>query len=208
MTARKLELSAAIFAALMMMSTPRAEAQSVEDSARAMLYFAIGGGGETSIESDPGLDFTVDNDATVGIGARIEFPLMAYVSIGAQIDMLSYEPEGVERNISGHFDLWAKGRYVFDLSPDLTLEAYGGIPIGLSVLRIEENPALKRPNNGIGWNIGLLAGAQLFFSDRFGATLEMGWRRVQVYNEDASGAVEFTTKMNQFALNMGGVMLF
>lgn len=198
--------------ALMVMSAVNAEAQSVDDSPRAMLYLAVGGGGEADFSSDPSspLDGSLNNEATVGVGARVEFPIMDYVSLGGQVELLSYEIDGAgfDREISGHFDLWAKGRYVFELSSDLDLEAYAGIPIGFSVVSIQNSPGLEHQDNYLGWNMGLLMGGQLFFSERFGAMLEMGWRHINAHNQIAGGGADLKTKVNQFALNLGAVVLF
>ena len=210
MTKRTLGLTVTTLVAMAFAPSSLAMAQSVADSSRVMLYLAVGGGGETELETDPAsiLEGTVDNEATVGVGARFEAPLMDYLSLGAMVDLLSYEIDGADRRPSGHFDLWAKARYVVDMDGDLALEAYLGVPVGFSVVAYESSDLLKREKRWLGWNIGALLGAQLFFTERFGAMLEAGWRRFQVYNETDGGDTEASFTSNQFAFNMGGVFLF
>src|SRR5512139_3511323 len=117
MTKRTLGLTVTTLVAMALGPASLAAAQSVEDSPRAMVYLALGGGGETELEINPSSIFegTVDNEASVGIGARFEVPFLDYLGLGAQIDLISYEVDGSDRRPSGHFDLWVKGRYAIDL---------------------------------------------------------------------------------------------
>jgi len=188
-----------------------AEAQAYGDGTRASLYLALGGGGETEYEADPSsalFDGSVDNEATVGLGGRIETPLGDYLALGLDVTMLSYEVDGADRDLSGHFDLWAKGRFMLDLGIGPDLEVYVGVPVGFSVVSVERNTSLDREERSLGWNIGALVGGQLFLSETFGAFLELGWRRVQVYNRVPSFDLDLTSRTNQFAFNVGGTMVF
>jgi len=175
-----------------------------------MAYFAVGGGGSAKTQNDSGGTGlpTVDDDATVGVGARMERPFVGDLSIGGQIDFLSYKTEGIDRDISGNFDLWLKARHFRQLTSGVAEEAYIGIPVGFSLLRIADNPALERQGNALGWNIGVMVGGSLFFDAHFGTLIELGWRRIQVYNQEAITGTDVTVITNQFAMNIGYVVVF
>lgn len=182
------------------------------DEMRIMIFFAVGGGGDAVLDVNPpsptlGSGVRVDNNATVGAGIRLEVPLFAYLSVGFQADLLSYATQVTNRDIGGHFDLWLKTRYYDQIKPGIAQEYYLGIPVGFTVQSIATNPALERDGASLGWNIGVLLGYQVFVG-RYGSLLEMGWRRVDVNNEESTTGSELNTVTNQFHLNVGYLVLF
>ncbi len=192
-------------------ATPSAfEAPRIQDSARAVLFFSVSGGGETDFDYDAAgvSGFSVDNNASVGAGVRLEFPVMGGLAVGVEVDLLGYKLQGSDRDLSGHFDLWVKTRHLRAISSTLTQETYLGIPVGLSIVTFPENPALRRGQNALGWNIGVMVGGQFMVNGRYGTMLEMGWRRVETYNEDLVAGSKFSAISNQFVFNVGYVALF
>lgn len=182
------------------------------DEMRLMVFFAVGGGGNAVVDIDPpsgtlGPGGSFDNNATVGAGIRLEFPLIANLSVGFQADLLSYATEITNRDIGGHFDLWLKTRHYDQIKPNIAQEYYLGVPVGFTVQSIATNPQFEREGASLGWNIGALVGYQLFV-DRYGSLLEMGWRRVDVRNEESGTDSVQTTVTNQFHLNIGYLVLF
>ena len=178
-----------------------------------MLYLAVGGGGDTDLEVDPtspllGNGFSVDNHASVGAGLRLEHPLGGFLVLGAQAELLSYDTAGGDRDIGGHFDLWVKGRQLHRYNSRVEQESYVGIPVGFSVVRFDDNPLLKREGNSLGWNIGALLGIQLIIDARYGTLIELGWRRIEVYNEEVASGSNLSSASNQFAFNAGYALHF
>lgn len=193
-------------------ATPTSNATPTRwDGFRAHLYFDVSGGGTTQVDVSPssaGGGGSVDNDPTVGAGLRIEHTLGDFLALGGQAEILSYKLEGADRNIGGHFDLWVKARYLHAINANLAQESYLGMPVGFSIVRFDQNPALTRDTSSLGWNIGLLAGTQFLVRGRLGTMLEMGWRRIELHNEVAASGANLTSKSNQFVLNIGYVMRF
>lgn len=182
------------------------------DEMRLMIFFAVGGGGNADVDFDPadpmyGPGVTADNNATVGAGIRLEFPLIANLSVGFQADILSYASEITNRDIGGHFDLWLKTRHYDQIKHNIAQETYLGIPVGFTVQSIAANSDFEREGASLGWNIGALVGYQLFVG-RYGSLLEMGWRRVEVNNEVSASGSHQTTVTNQFHLNLGYMVTF
>jgi hypothetical protein len=73
------------------------------------------------------------------------------------------------------------------------VEVYAGVPVGFSVLFPQYE------NDMLGWNIGVLAGVQLFFGKRVGLVTEVGWLRQE--GSDATDYDHYTAM--QFVANMG-----
>lgn len=151
--------------------------------------FSLSVGGELKgEESDEGADLEV----TPGLQGGVEYVLHDYFSIGGEMRFLFPEPEGW----SGRSLLWdivvkPKGRFAF---PNLPLEVYGSLPLGLTVPGID-----GEPEGTVGWNIGIVGGATLFFTDKMGIQAELGWH-FHKFGIEIEGVGEGDAKMNQFLL--------
>ena len=162
--------------------------------------FSIAVGGELQQEGGGGADL----DATVGLQGGAEYVVMDYFSIGGETRLLFPKTDGA----AGRDFLWdlvvkPKGRYAF---PNLPLEVYGSLPLGLTV------PGIDGPAEGtVGFNIGLLGGATWWFNEHIGVNAELGWtfhkfgyKYTSEYEfedeEFESSSDKVDVKMNQFLL--------
>jgi hypothetical protein len=143
-------------------------------------------GGELKGEE---FDEGADLDPTVGLQGGADYVMHEYFSIGGETRFLWWKTDFADdRSFFWDIDLKPRGRYAFD---NLPLEVYGALPIGLTV------PGIAGELEGkIGWNIGIVAGANWFFNERMGVNAEMGWIFHQ-FKLDVPGPFD-TLRMNQF----------
>ncbi|MBX3250752.1 MAG: hypothetical protein KF901_26470 [Myxococcales bacterium] len=177
-----------------------------ETGARVAAYLPVQGGGSILADFDPGGAPRVALNASLGLGLRFEYPIMKYLSVGVLWELLSMRVDGRRNAIGMDTDLWIKGRYVFGITTRLDVEAYVGVPIGLSWMRTSEG-ALSIANPGVGLNTGFHTGATAIIDGRFGVFLDLGMRHRRIYTDTAVGT-DLTLSMSQFAWNVGGVLVF
>lgn len=198
----------ALVLAAMAPSAARADADDVGHF-RLSGYFALHVAGDADANVGNSAS-SAELDPTVGFGVRGEFLAHDYFAIGGLFELLTFEADTAfadEREAVLSYDVWARARYVFEISRDLAIEPYLGVPFGLSLA------VLNHPSGGdqvwAGFNTGVLAGALLGFG-QFGAFLELGWRHHQVFWEQdtAFGELEWKIVTNQFAMHFGGSYTF
>lgn len=155
--------------------------------------FAVAVGGDAKFDLDSGIGGTgsADLDPTVGLQGGADYVIMDYFSIGGEMRFWWWKTDGDEdRNFWWDLDVKPRGRYAFG---NLPLEVYGALPLGLTV------PAMKgEPEGKAGFNIGLVAGANWFFTEHMGVNAEMGWVMHRIGTE-IPGA-EWHVRTNQFLL--------
>lgn len=174
----------------LLLSSGVAEAQVSADANRATLFFSGGFGGELESASrgDYSVDFAdVDLKPTVGLGGSIDFALIQYLSIGALTRLHFW---GVDQD-----ELWIDQdkRYPqVDLSgllrlrfPIASAEIYLAVPAGLSLGWTEDINVSGLGTidfaTGVGWNAGVMVGAQYILTDTIGFFAEFGgtWRSIR-----------------------------
>jgi hypothetical protein len=191
-----------VFVATLFGFTSAASAQDPDDL-HLSGFLALGFGGEWNVDGGP---ITVDGDldATVGFGLRLDVPLLEYLTVGGQIGFLFPKLDGVDSRESWIDlpDLIVRGRYPVRLGNGL-LEPYVGFLIGGTISVLGEDD-LK--DTAYGWNVGLLFGAQYFFTDVIGALFELGWHRHAANHEGDLGDLDYSA--NQAAMNLGISVLF
>lgn len=110
----------------------------------------------------------VDLDPTVGLQGGADFVVMDYFSIGGEMRFLWFKTDGADdRSFLWDLSVKPRGRFAFD---NLPLEVYGALPFGLTV------PGISGDLEGkVGFNIGLVGGANWWFTENMGVNAEMGW---------------------------------
>jgi hypothetical protein len=202
-----------VWVAVTVLSAPSAAEAQPRDQGHVRLagYLALGVGGD--------LDWNVDRlsgseplDTTVGFGARVELPVHDFVVVGGLFEVLTVEPSSRywsgEREAIFDFDAWVRLRYVVELTRDIALEPYVGLPFGLTLAVLDDEGGGDRVWPG--FNTGVLAGVAFIFQQRFGGFLELGWRHHQVFDERRvfGSNVDLKLVTNQFAMNFGGLFIF
>lgn len=130
--------------------------------------FNLALGGSHKWKDEDGDEHDDNLAPTAGLQAGADWVMGEYVSIGGEMRFLWWKPSfQSDRNFFWDIVLKPRGRYAFGNIP---LELYGALPIGLTV------PGLANDIEGkIGWNIGLVGGANYFFTEHMGINAEVGW---------------------------------
>jgi len=154
--------------------------------------FSVAIGGDWKGETDTGFfrsKFESRLDPTLGLQGGVEYVVMDYFSIGGEMRFLFPKEDGEpDRHFLWDLVVKPKGRYVF---PELPLEVYGAMPLGLTVAGIDG------PDEGtVGFNIGLVGGATWWLNENMGVNAELGWV-FHKFGIDQSNAEKDVT-MNQF----------
>jgi len=155
---------------------------------------SIAAGGELKLDDADFDEGGSELFPTIGFHAGADFVLMDYFSIGGETRFLFFKPEAIgddDRSFLWDISVKPRGRYAFDGMP---LEVYLALPLGLTVPGIE-----GEAEGEVGWNIGIVAGANYFFSESLGVSLELGWHFHKFGIESGEGlGGEYDVKMNQF----------
>lgn len=198
-------VAALAFAFALVGIAPAASAQDPMDL-HLSGFFALGAGGEQVF--DGGVDAGLD--ATLGFGLRLEVPVIEYLTLGGHLSFNSWRTDGeADADRQWWFDvpdLIVRGRVPIRLGDSL-LEPYVAFLIGGTISTLDE---VGGDDVAYGWNVGMLAGAQYFFTEMFGVLLEVGWHRHAASHDLDLGPlnVEVDYWANQAALNFGGTVLF
>lgn len=179
---------------------PRPERRDDDLAARLSGYFGVGFAGDARLRGR-GPNLRGRLAPTLGFGLRFEKPIVRFLAIGGLFEFNSYNvDDGRDRRDSSmDIDVWVKGRYSLRAG-NLRLVAYGGVPLGATVLFAEDTDNLR------GFNTGLLAGLELVFG-RFAPFLEIGWRHHWVRRKfDFGDDAKFIS--NQARINFGASILF
>jgi hypothetical protein len=156
--------------------------------------FSLAVGGDLQTDGGPfGFNGSASLDPTVGLQGGVDYVLHDYFSIGGEMRFLWFKTDGLgDRNFLWDLDVKPRGRYAFNNIP---LEVYGALPLGLTVSGFDGEAEGKA-----GFNIGLLAGANYWFTEHIAVNAEIGWV-FHKFGVDATGiGRSVDLKMNQFLL--------
>lgn len=196
-------LVAVLAISLLMPHSARAQSSSAP-GARFTLLFETGFGGELHIDQDPGPDGEADLDPTVGVGARLAFPVGRHLLIGGHADLLGVETDlGTDRELVLTFDMYVAFRHMANIA-NKPVEFFIGVPLGLAVMVFDDDFG-DDDDAWPGLNIGALGGAQMFFGN-FGLLAEAGVRHISVFNERRDRDLHLGA--TQFFLQVGGSVVF
>ena len=191
--------------------TGDAEAQSRADSVMAPRFGAnisLGLGGELELDTDY---YQQDDDAvaTVGVEAFADFPLHHNFTLGGFTRFQSFNGEyasdnNIDRSTALAFGVVPRARLPISVGSG-TIEVHGSLPIGMTVAFLSDDAARNLGGNdasaGIGFTIGVLAGADYYVDGHHGVRLQLGYV-YHSYNSEVSNT-DGTLSGGQFALNLG-----
>lgn len=170
-------------------------AEVAEAQTRVGAYLGAGLGGQGTAEQG-GFSGDFDLDPTLGVGLRLEVPAGELIHISPFAEFDAYKADGA----SGR-DLGIDAGVMLRVGPRLDLgavdlEVYGALPVGFSVYFPDSSDVTM-----LGFNVGVMAGAQLHVNERVAVMLEMGWQMHRVYEDDAN------LSANQAKLQLGAMLL-
>lgn len=177
------------------------------------LRTAVGGEIESTVDDEELMALLEADDATeLGLRNMFGFQLggsyvWPYFGLGGELRMsrikteLIDPPEGFERFSDNDTDtLWdvvfkPLGRFELDSAP---LELQLALPLGLTIPRISQ---VDEDAENLGFNLGILLGANYFFTSRFGLAAEMGWQMHWLPIDNVDPELEgFTLAYGQWTL--------
>ena len=187
-------------AAAQVEEAPPAPRHDPIDDPRIIGYLRVGFGGEA--EAEDGV-LGAELDATIGFGVRFEAPLHDYIVLGGLFQASWWEPEFFDdKSAFLDFDLYIAGRFSFQAGP-LPMEARITLPVGFTLSFPDSEIAT---DTGVGWNIGLLFGLQMFLPDSIvGFLFELGWWRHSAHHE--FGGANREGHINQGTMTLGVIVL-
>lgn len=173
---------------------PRPSAPPNQD--RIVAYFLAGFGGDVRVRQS-GATASTSADPGVGLGFRYEHLVNDSFSIAPLVEWLSFHARDLdERNHFFDFDVMFKFRKAVSIG-STTIEFSGAVPVGITVAT---SPFYD--DAAIGFNTGALAGAAVFFKDKYGLFLESGWRAHAVWRNNRRGV------LHQGVVHVGGALAF
>ena len=152
-----------------------------------------------------------DLDGSYGLGLSYDVPFHDYFTVGASLELLSWNTDGRGDNGVDRFTLANLGGFIKVRIPlrsgSTTIEPYARLPLGLSLNFPSNDDVDDRLNTGFGFNSGLWLGATFFVSDNIGLNAELGYRYFRVSHEvDLNGSnPDFDMTVGQGGLNLGVV---
>jgi hypothetical protein len=177
-------------------SSAPAQPYSGQNDLRAIAGLHLGGAGALRVEDEAG-PASADLRPTPGFHVRLDIPIGDYFAVAPMVMVGGWHAEGLTGNFERSFyldvDLFPRVRVPFAVGGG-HMELYAGALAGYTAFLLDD-PLVE--DHAHGWNVGALAGAQLFFGDGFGVVTEMGWLR---HESEFSGD---PVTLNQFLFQAG-----
>jgi hypothetical protein len=172
---------------------------AIPESARTVRLaggFHLGFGGR--IEDD---DIEVDGEATLGTHLRLEIPLHNFFVLGPLVTFGAGRVPDSEANRDFYIDidLLLRGRAAIQFGSGHHIDLGVALTVGAVIAIVKEN-FIDARETVFGWNIGVLAGAQLLFANSMGLLLEFGFVHHRLPSDDRT--------ISQAVMNFGMVILF
>jgi hypothetical protein len=195
---------AMLFTSAVLVST--AASAGPYDGFRLGFLGSFGFGGETEAKPEGGAKSDSDNEATAGFVITGQYPVWTYITVGLEFGVLFSKTEAMDRA-----DL--DRNTIIDIAPVIEgkypllggrLEPFLKMPFGLSIYVPSDD--LKDNSTGIGWNVGLMAGARYFVWRGLAVEAELGWQgHGGSYDFEPQGfpKVEVDFEGHQFQLRFG-----
>lgn len=198
------------FVLLVLTTGARAQSDARTD-ARIGLLLGGGFGGESTLHADDA-EVSTDLNSSFALGLRFTAPMHDYVTLAAEFRMLRWgqalpiveDPRHTMLDISA----MPAARYVFNVSP-VQLEPYLGVPLGLSINILDDDPVGDLGKGSVGFHLGVLGGLAVHLSSiGLGFFFEVGWLHHQTFDKDGDADVRYRQVLNQAALHGGVSYLF
>lgn len=202
----------ALLATTIVSSNASAQDRSLRTANRIGLVFGGEFGGESSLHINPDADglpeteVSGDLDPSLVVGLRLIHPMQTYVTLGTELRLIRYRGEdGDDRSSLIDFSFMPAVRYPFAIG-DLELEPYLGLPLGLTVNVLNEDPPGDAGKGSVGFHIGVLAGLAMQLPFGLGFFVEAGWLHHQAFDSDDIARYRLT--LNQAAFHVGVTYAF
>ena len=146
-----------------------------------------------------------DLDTTLGFNLRADQPVAKYVLLSPMLQFGSWRPDvSPEASHNYYVDLDLALRFRAPITTSkLNYQLWVGMPIGLTLDFLGDGG--PDTNVGLGWNIGVLFGGAVHFTNKFGLFAEVGWQQHRIsHSQDPQADLDF--KLQQACMNLGIVV--
>jgi hypothetical protein len=176
--------------------------QDFADRDYSAIAFHLGFGG--SVERS---GVTRDLDTTLGFNIRADIPVFRYMLIGPLLDFGAWRPDGPgsSRNYYLDVDVFVRGRIPIKLDK-IGLSLWAGVPIGLTLDFLGSQEGASLDGFGLGWNVGVMFGGAIHFTNRFGMFTEIGWLQHKMSHDASSGSGSTDFRISQGIWNIGFIL--
>lgn len=174
--------------------TSEALGQELSTDDRLVVHGTLLFAGESELEYDGGAFGTTiraDLDVGGGLGLRYETVLADYLLLGAEFGFYRVDTDGAsDPRTYLDFGVVPTFAMAFDLG-DFAIEPRVGLPLGFDLHIPDDDARDSLDGTGIphaqpGFYVGLTGGAAFYFTERFGALLELGLLRHAAYAKDSN----------------------
>lgn len=193
-----------LLVAVLALASSTAHAQDDQDAhmdPELVAKLLLGLGGDIGDEGP-----AVDLEPTLGGAVHYEHPLHRYIVLGGYLGLSSWNTTpgsdiGYDRTLMLDISVLPKLR----LPIERELELYLAIPAGLTLDFASGEDVGGDSDTGTGYNLQLLIGGQLGFTDGFGLMGEMGYAIHSFSHsfDTAAGALDVSRTMRQFVISLG-----
>lgn len=202
-----------LLATMLLIALPLAEARAaladwLPTWAGAHLRLGFGGNAKFS----PG-DVSDELQPTAGFALEADWRVIPHLHVGGLFGVGFWNTQALSDASVGRsslVDLDATVRGVYPLS-GIDLDLFAQLPVGLTVAipnddYIDASGARGNAETGLGWNIGLLAGAVWYLRPEIGLMGQAGWRHRAFTNKN--GPTDVDTVTDQVAVDIGAFYIF
>jgi hypothetical protein len=172
-----------------------------EDRSHTLLAFHLGLPGQ--MEQD---GVKRDLGTTYGFNIRGDAPVAGYVLIGPMLQLGAWSPDTTPETDNNYYvdlDLVLRLRVPVTTSK-FNYQLWVGMPIGVTVDVLgDENENVAAA--GLGWNIGVLFGGAVHFTQKFGLFAEAGYLQHKMSHTAELGP-DLDFALRQWCLNLGIVV--
>jgi hypothetical protein len=144
---------------------------------------------------------------TLGFNIRADIPVVKYILVGPLVQFGAWRPEAQggsapSRNYYVDIDLYLRGRIPIDVDT-LGVQVWAGVPIGLTLSFLGNDEGAGLDGFGVGWNVGVMFGGAVHFSNKFGIFTELGWLQHKMSHDRSPGSGSVDLKTSQGVFNIG-----
>jgi hypothetical protein len=177
---------------------PAPPVKAFEERSHTLLGFHLGLPGK--VEQDGRRESL---GSTLGFNIRGDAPIASYVLLGPMLQLGAWSPDVTpEPSTNYYVDLALLLRVRAPITTSrFNYQLWLGMPIGVTV-DVLGGDIPDVSGLGLGWNIGVLGGAAVHFTPKFGLFAEVGWQQHKLsHSADVGQDLDF--ELQQWCLNLG-----
>lgn len=180
---------------------PAPPVKAFEERSHTLLGFHLGLPGK--VEQDGQRESL---GSTLGFNVRGDAPIASYVLLGPMLQLGAWSPDVTPEPSNNYYvDLALLLRVRAPITTSrFNYQLWLGMPIGVTI-DVLGGDIPNVSGLGLGWNIGVLGGAAVHFTPKFGLFAEVGWQQHKLSHSAEIGQ-DLDFELQQWCLNLGIVV--